>query len=127
MKPTIITEETFQLIQEITSNVTINVSGGSNVVNIPCGCTNTTDNVTVSGNGNNSNNTSNLTNKKEKKANQTNYVGIGATVKSKAKTGKNKANGNNQAGDVNVTTGSSNSTVNATVTGPLNTVNVTPQ
>src|SRR3990172_229276 len=54
-----------------TSNVTVDVSGGYNLANIPCGCQNTTDNVTISGNGNNSNNTSNVTNKKEKKAKQT--------------------------------------------------------
>ena len=42
-----------------TSNVTVNVSGGSNLANIPCGCANTTDNITISGNGNNSNSTEN--------------------------------------------------------------------
>ena len=109
-----------------TSNVTVAVQGGSNVANLPCGCTNTTDNVTISGNGNNSDNNTTVTNKKKKKVTQTNTGGVGGPVKSKAKTGKNKANGNNQSGDVNVTTGNSNSTVDVNVTAPSNEVNVTP-
>ena len=69
-----------------TSNVTVDVSGGYNIANIPCACSNTTDNITISGNGNNSNNTSNVTNKKDKKVKQSNSGGVGGSVKSKSKT-----------------------------------------
>lgn len=108
-----------------TSNVTVNVAGGSNTANVPCGCANITDKVTVSGNGDNSNNTGNVTNKKEKIAKQTNTGGVSGPVKSKAKTDKNKAN-NNTNGTVDVFTGNSTSNVTVNVTAPSNTLNVTP-
>lgn len=109
-----------------TSNVTVAVEGGSNKVTLPCACSNADDTVDIKNNGNNSNNSANITNKKKKKVTQNSTVAVGATVKSKAKTGKNKANGNNQPENVEVTTGNSNSTVDAVVTAPSNDVTLTP-
>lgn len=108
-----------------TSNVIVNVTGGSNTANVPCGCTNTTDNITVSGNGNNSNSTTNVTNKKDKKAVQANSGGAGEPVRSRARTGRNRANGNTN-GTVDVFTGNATSNVTVNVTLPSNTLNVTP-
>ena len=108
-----------------TSNVTVDILGGSNIANVPCACTNATDNITVSGNGNNSNSTTNVTNKKEKKVKQKNTGGVGGNIRGKAKTGKNKAN-NNTNGTVDVFTGNATSNETVNVTGPSNTLNLTP-
>lgn len=109
-----------------TSNVTIAVEGGSNMAEVPCACGSTNDTVDIKDNGNNSDNSAYITNKNKKKVEQKSKVKVDATVKSKAKTGKNKANGNNQPGNVEVTTGNSNSTVDAVVTAPSNEVTLTP-
>ena len=108
-----------------TSNVTVNVSGGSNVANISCACNTTNDTIDVLNNGANSNNTSNVTNKKEKIVKQTNSGGVSGSVRSRARTGKNKANKNTN-GTVDVFTGNATSNETVNVTGPLNTLNVTP-
>lgn len=111
---------------DATSTVNVTVAGGDNTVNAQaCPC-NTTDNVTVSGNGVNSGNTANVTNNSNQTANQsTNATVKVQKLKSKAKTGKNKAN-NNTNGTVNVTTGNATDNVTVNVTAPSNTLNVTP-
>jgi len=109
-----------------TSNVSTIVTGGNNTANITgCGCANTTDNVTISGNGNGSDSTVNITNKKVKNVGQGTYTGALVGVGSFAKTGKNKAK-NNTGGNTNITTGNASSNVSTNVTGGSNTLNVTP-
>lgn len=107
------------------STVNVSVQGGSNSATIHCACNTTNDTINVSNNGADSNNTANVTNKKKKIVSQTNNGSVGGTIKSKAKTGKNKANGNTN-GTVNITTGNSTSNVTTNVTAPSNTVNLTP-
>lgn len=111
---------------DASSTVDVTVKGGNNTVNAQsCPC-NTTDNVTVSGNGNGSNNTANVTNKSNQTANQTTNATVKVKkLKSKAKTGKNNASGNTN-GTVNVTTGNATDNVTVNVTAPSNTLNVTP-
>lgn len=111
-----------------TAKATLNVTGGSNTANITgCGCNNTTDNVTISGNDDHSNNSAKITNGGSKSFKQKSNTSVGALILAKAKTGKNKANNNNVSnGTVNVTTGNSNSTTNATVNGGSNNLTVTP-
>ncbi len=104
------------------STVGIAVMGSSNTAaQSDCGCPQGSDNVKISGNGTNSDNTVTVKNKKKKTVNQTNNTTIGASVTSKAKTGKNKAK-NNTGGTTSVTTGDATSEVGIAVEAPSNTI-----
>lgn len=106
---------------DATSTVGVEVSGSSNELTLPdCGCAAATDTVTISGNGKDSTNTSTVKNKKKKVTKQTNGTVVGATIASKAKTGKNKANNNTGSGNVEVKTGDSTSDVMVAVDAPSN-------
>lgn len=108
-----------------TSTATVTVTGGDNTVTNPCCCSTvvpTTD-TTISGNGEKSANTVVTTNTNSFTLAQGGITGVVARVKSKAKTGKNRANRNTGPGTVEVTTGNSVSTSTLGVTGGSNTVN----
>ncbi len=107
-----------------TSNVTVAVEGGSNTADLSnCGCGTTNDTVEIKDNGGKSKNKVTINNKNSKKVTQTSVVTVSAGVNSKAKTGYNKANKNTQ-GNVNVTTGDSESTVDVLVSAPSNDVSL---
>lgn len=108
-----------------TANMT--VTGGSNTIDGDACCCQPleTSNATISGNGKWSNNTINETQTQNTTKKQKTNTTVSALVGAKAKTGKNKANGNTN-GTVNVSTGNANATANLTVTGGSNTLNVTP-
>ncbi|MBI2032742.1 MAG: hypothetical protein HYT09_03810 [Candidatus Levybacteria bacterium] len=109
-----------------TSNVDVNITGGGNTANVSCACNTTNDTVNVIGNAANTTNTANVTNTKLKKGTQTNGGSVKVKkLKSRAKTGKNKAN-NNTNGTVDVLTGNATSNVDVNVTTPSNTLNITP-
>ena len=96
------------------STVNVTVLGGSNIATVEdCGCV-SDDLVEILGNGKKSDNYAKVTNKKTKTATQVNGVGVGGDVKSKAKTGKNKANGNTN-GTVDVKTDDATSEVTGSV------------
>lgn len=110
-----------------TASNDVNVTGGSNTANITgCGCNNTTDNVTISGNGPGSKNKVDISNKKSKGILQGSMIGVGVGQFAKAKTGKNQASGNTGGGSIKINTGHANSSNSVGVTGPTNTLNVTP-
>ncbi len=107
------------------STVGVSVTGSANAAVLPdCGCAPASTDVTISGNGSDSDNTTTVKNKKKKIVNQTNSTTIGATVTSKAKTGKNKAK-NNTGGTVAVTTNDATSEVGIEVTSPANVIGPT--
>ena len=96
------------------STVNLTVIGGSNIATVEgCGCE-SDDLVEILGNGKKSDNYAKVTNKKTKTATQINSLGVGGDVKSKAKTGKNKANGNTN-GTVDVKTDDATSEVTGSV------------
>ena len=105
------------------STVEIAVLGSTNEIVMPdCGCAAPVDDVVVSGNGKDSTNTAVVKNKKKKEVKQTNGTVVGATVASKAKTGKNKAKNNTGPGVVEVKTDDSTSEVIVAVEAPSNTI-----
>lgn len=106
---------------DATSTATVSVGGSANVAHVsPCGCPPDHIHVTVSGNGEGSTNTVTTSVSSTLAALQSNFTGVSAYVKSKAKTGKNKAN-NNTGGTVGITTGDATSTSGVTVSGSTNT------
>lgn len=98
-----------------TSDVNITVGGSSNSAEVPscCGCE-ATGSATISNNGANSTNNETVNNTVNTTVKQKNKTTTKVKITKKLKTGKNKAN-NNTGGDVNVTSGDANSTVNVTV------------
>ncbi len=101
-----------------TATSTVSVTGGNNTISDPC-CCNTELNPealsTISNNGANSNNSVLVTDLKTNATTQGTSTVVNAKVKSKAKTGKNKANKNTN-GTVEVSTGNSLTTSGLTVT-----------
>lgn len=107
------------------STVGVGVTGGANIAVIEdCGCEEDTT-VKVNENGRKSNNSSTVNNTKSKTASQSSTAGVTATIKSKAKTGKNKAN-DNTSGTVNVGTSGATSSTTVEVEGPVNALNPAP-
>ncbi len=111
----------------ITTNITVSTTGGSNTATDPCCCQqcssgDQTNSALISGNGYNSNNDIKVNKKKNSKITQTANtlaaVGIGTT----GKTGKNTAK-NNTGGTTSVDTGKIETTVDVTTAGGANTLN----
>lgn len=101
------------------STVDVTVSGNSNNATVvPCPC-NTTANVTISDNGQDSINDATSIKTNNTTVSQKNKRHLNGSIRSRARTGRNTASGNNN-GTVNVTTGNTNSTVNVTVNGSSN-------
>lgn len=104
-----------------TTNVSVNVTGGSNDATVaPCGCNNSGNDVTISGNSAFSKNkvtdyTSNTVTVKQKS-----LTTLLAEIYAKSKTGKNNSSFNN-GGSTNVTTNNSNTNVSVNVAGGSNT------
>ncbi len=107
-----------------TSDVAVTVYGGTNTASVsPCGCQREgVDSALIFGNGSDSKNTIKLKNSNTTSVGQSNSLSVGTEVYSKAKTGKNKANGNTGAG-AGITTGDSLSIVGVTVHPVSNTLN----
>jgi len=107
---------------DASANTTVNVTGGANIASVnTCGCDNDT-NVTVTGNGKKTNNKSIVKNTDTLTANQIGNFVVAGSIKTKAKTGKNKASGNTN-GTVDVSTGGSDSSTMVDVTSPVNVLN----
>lgn len=106
------------------STVNINVSGGSNNATAPscCDCVGNLS-VNLTNNGNNSDNNANATSNQNKTVNQTGNLSVTGAVNSRARTGRNRANNNNGAGNKTVKSGNATSNVSANVTGPSNILN----
>lgn len=103
------------------SSVNVSVGGSSNAANITaCGC-NQTVNTTISGNGVDTLNDALVTKTHVLSASQGNLTTVSGPVRSRARTGRNRANSNTN-GTVNVTTGNAVSTVDVSVTAPSNTL-----
>jgi hypothetical protein len=107
------------------SSSSLTVTGGDNTATNPCcGCqgTNPLTDPTVSGNGVGSKNTVLSVNLQGTFVDQKSKTNVTALVVSKAKTGKNKANGNTGAGSVSVTSGPGTSATAVSVTGGSNSI-----
>lgn len=107
------------------SIVTVENHGSSNTAEVnPCCCDQQNSNlgVTVSGNGIDSTNTVRVKKKNRLKVYQTNNSEVSTDVWSKAKTGKNNANGNTGSG-VGITTDDASSDVTVHTWQPTNTLN----
>ncbi len=76
--------------------------------------------VEISGNGTGSNNTGNVTQLSTVTVGQSNDSYVDLTVKAKANTGGNEANGNTGVGAVSITTGNATADAGAEVTGSKN-------
>lgn len=101
------------------STVGVLVVGGVNAAHVEgCGCEEDTT-IKVTNNGKKTNNNATVTDTKKKTATQTSSSTVSGNVKSKAKTGKNKAK-NNTSGDVDVKTGKSDSSTLVEVVNPIN-------
>lgn len=106
------------------STVGVSVTGGDNSATVtPCGCDPVNPSVSITGNGKDSKNKVKNTNSNTLSVGQAGVLSVGTTVGSKAKTGKNKANGNTGGGSVSVTSGGATSNVGVEVTGGSNTLN----
>lgn len=102
---------------------TMTVTGGDNSVTNPCCCMVSPvgpADPTIKGNGKNSVNTIVSTETKNSATIQVGITGVAASVKAKAKTGKNKANSNTGKGAVEITTGKGTSSSTLEVTGGSN-------
>lgn len=108
-----------------TTMVTTTVTGGSNEATLPtCGCPSDPVTAEVSGNGVLSTNVVNNTESKVATVKQKAKTKARVRVrKAKAKTGNNSADSNTGAGNVDVTTGNADATVDTTVEGGSNTLN----
>lgn len=111
-----------------TATSTVDVTGGSNTAVNPCCCpspapestTESSGSALISGNGANTTNTVAASKSKSSKVKQKANTGVLAGVRTKAKTGKNRANSNTGPGSVLVDTGTANSTADVLVTGGTN-------
>ncbi|MFH0936831.1 MAG: hypothetical protein V1808_00885 [Candidatus Daviesbacteria bacterium] len=107
-----------------TATVNMTVTGGSNIANDPCCCQSpapTSSPALISGNGNNSTNVISDVSTKDSSLKQKAKTKVGALVGTKAKTGKNKANGNLGSG-TKIDTGNVTSSADLIVTGGTNTL-----
>ena len=114
-----------------TATAGVTVVGGSNTATNPCccqpnpceggGCPEGASAV-ISGNGADSNNQIKITKKSKSTLVQGSSTNVGAWVKAKTKTGKNKAN-SNTGGTTTIQSGSGTSTSGLTVVGGSNTLN----
>lgn len=106
-----------------TSTANMTVTGGNNTATDPCCCDSVapSSDTTVSGNGASSSNTVRSTDTSNSTLAQGGITGVAARVKTKAKTGKNRANRNTGPGTVKVLTGNSVTTSTLDVTGGSNT------
>lgn len=105
-----------------TATTTVTVGGSSNTATAvpPCGCA-TPPNVLISGNGVLSKNKVESETEKVVVVSQGNASLVGTRARSRARTGKNKANGNT-GGTVDVLTGNAIDTTTVNVTGSTNTL-----
>jgi fibronectin-binding autotransporter adhesin len=104
----------------------VTVTGGSNNATVTgCGCASSTDIITVSGNGFNSDNMVHLSKTSSVKASQTGTALVSGTVTTKAKSGKNKANGNT-GGMFGVSTGGASAVSGFGFTMPTNNLTLNP-
>lgn len=100
---------------DATSSVGVSITGGVNAATVEnCGCDNDTT-VTVKNNGKKSDNKTNVTKANNKVGTQLSTLDVTGDIKSKAKTGKNKANDNTN-GDTDVNTGTAVSETGVEVT-----------
>lgn len=108
---------------DATAKTSVSVGGSSNTATVEesCGCATPPD-VLISGNGKNSTNKVTYTKAPTDVKIQKNKTFVGTLAGSKAKTGKNKANGNT-GGTVDVTSGDAKATTTVDVTGSTNTLN----
>jgi len=107
------------------TNSTVNLSTAvnSNTANVTnCGCAGNTT-VNVSGNGTGSDNDVNVTHNGGTTLFQTNNASVTNNVETESNTGKNHTN-DNTGGDVTVTTGDANSSVNVSTAANANVANV---
>lgn len=109
------------------STAAVTVLGNSNNATVGCGClvASPSGSISILGNGQNSVNVASVENNFSAFLGQANNSFVLTGVKSKAKTGKNKANGNT-GGGVTLTTGGSNSGAAVVVTGNTNNFSLTP-
>jgi hypothetical protein len=109
---------------DATATATMTVIGGSNTATDPCCCTPTSEppSTEISGNGVDTTNAVVLADVKSSTIKQKAKTSVGALVKAKAKTGKNKAK-YNTGGTTSVNTGAATSTSELLVEGGVNTLN----
>lgn len=104
-----------------TTNVTVNNTGPSNDADLPeCGCPTHNTTVNIEKNGKNTTNTVVETNTNALLVNQKNRSAIINMIGAKAKSGKNKANGNTGSGDTTVKAGNATTNVVVNNLGPSN-------
>jgi len=112
---------------DASATLMVTVGGGSNDATDPCCCKSEcqgpdTDNE-IKNNVKNSTNTITDIKASTKNIKQKNKTKVGTAALVKAKTGKNKANGNTGSGKVEVKTGDADSLLEVTVDPPSNTLN----
>lgn len=109
------------------STVLASVEGGSNSASdLPscCDCVGGSESASITGNGVDSYNKVKVSNSSSSSVRQSNKTAVITLIKSKASTGRNRANRNTTTdGDVSVTTDDATSTVGVSVTAPSNTLN----